>query len=226
MRVWYIESKNLRSLIGKSPSTLRRWEKEGKIKPRRSKGNQRYYTDKDLQIALNIERGGCSWRRSISNHVVESKTDCGKIIVYCRVSSRGQNPELQHQIVAMEEFCRGQGLAVDEWVSEIGGGLYFKRKKFLKLMRQIRLGEVETVVLAHKDRLARFAYDFIEEFASWYGCKIVIANQESLSPQREMVEDLMAIIHTFSCRLYGLRSYKKQIKKIAEISIDSTDFTK
>lgn len=202
--------KEFAKLIGKSPSTLRRWEAEGKIKPKRSKGNQRYYTDKDLHTALNIE---CD-------------KPCGKVIVYCRVSSRGQNPELKHQITAMEEFCRGRGLAVDEWVSEIGGGLNFKRKKFLKLMRQIRLGEVETLVVAHKDRLARFAYDFIEEFASWYGCEIVIANQESLSPQREMVEDLMAIIHTFSCRLYGLRSYKKQIKKIAEISLDSTDLTK
>nr|MDJ0536940.1 hypothetical protein [Xenococcaceae cyanobacterium MO_207.B15] len=67
---------------------------------------------------------------------------------------------------------------------------------------------------------------FIEEFASWYGCEIIIANQESLSPQREMVEDLMSIIHTFSCRLYGLRSYKKQIKKIAEASIDLIDCPK
>ncbi len=126
----------------------------------------------------------------------------------------------------MEEFCRGRGLAVDEWVKEIGGGLNFKRKKFLKLMRQIRLGEVETLVIAHKDRLARFAFDFIEEFTTWYGCQIVVANQESLSPQQEMVEDLMSIIHGFSCRLYGLRNYKKQIKKIASISIDSTDLTK
>ncbi len=96
-------------------------------------------------------------------------------------------------------------------------------------MRQIRLGEVETLVIAHKDRLARFAYDFIEEFASWYGCKIIIANQsinqESLSPQKEMVDDLMAILHTFSCRLYRLKSYKKPIKKIAKISLDSTDLT-
>ena len=82
------------------------------------------------------------------------------------------------------------------------------------------------MVVAHKDRLARFSYEFIEEFASWYECEIIIANQESLSPQKEMVEDLMAIIHTFSCRLYGLRSYKKQIKKIAEISLDSTNITK
>jgi len=37
-------------------------------------------------------------------------------------------------------------------------------------------------------------------------------NQESLSPQQEMVEDLLAIVHTFSCRLYGLRKYKKALK--------------
>jgi predicted site-specific integrase-resolvase len=126
----------------------------------------------------------------------------------------------------MEEFCRGRGLAVDEWIEEIGGGLNFKRKKFLKLMRQIRLGEVNILVVAHKDRLARFAYDFLEEFASWYGCEMVVANQESLSPQAEMVEDLMSIVHTFSCRLYGLRNYKRQIKKVASISLDSTDLTK
>lgn len=197
--------KEFAKLIGKSPSTLRRWEREGKIKPSRSQGNQRYYTDKDLQTALNIES-------------IEQK---GGVLVYCRVSSRGQLPELNHQVTAMEEFCRGAGLPVDEWVKEVGGGLNFKRKKFLQVMRQIRLGEVSNLVVAHKDRLSRFAFDFIEEFASWYGCKITVANQESLSPQQEMVEDLMAIIHTFSCRLYGLRNYKKQIKEIASITLES-----
>ena len=89
----------------------------------------------------------------------------------------------------MEEFCLGRGLAIDEWVSEIGGGMNFKRKKFLKLMRQIRLGEVSNIVIAHKDRLVRFSYEFIEEFGSWYGCEIIVANQESLSPQEELVND-------------------------------------
>lgn len=45
------------------------------------------------------------------------------------------------------------------------------------------------------------------------GCEIVVVNQESLSPQQEMVEDLMAIVHTFSCRLYGMRKYHKVIKE-------------
>jgi len=50
------------------------------------------------------------------------------------------------------------------------------------------------------------------------GCEIKVVNQEYLSPQQEMVADLMAIIHTFSCRLYGLRQYKKKIKTMIEAS--------
>ena len=74
-------------------------------------------------------------------------------------------------------------------------------------------GEVETIIVAHKDRLCRFAFDFIVQIADLNDCDIVIANQEFLSPQNELVEDLMAIIHCFSCRLYGLRNYSKEIKE-------------
>jgi predicted site-specific integrase-resolvase len=120
----------------------------------------------------------------------------------------------------MEQYCLSSGIAVDDWVKEIGGGLNFKRKQFLSLMKSIRMGEVEHLLIAHKDRLVRFGFDFIDEFSSWYGCQITVVNQESLSPQQEMVEDLMAIIHCFSCRLYGLRSYKKQLNKIISESIN------
>jgi predicted site-specific integrase-resolvase len=187
-------------LIGKSTSTLRRWDREGVLSPKRTPGNQRYYTDEDLRYILSSEK---------------TQTP-RKTVVYCRVSSSGQRDDLASQVKAMETYCLGAGIAVDEWLNEIGGGLNFKRKVFLKLMKSIRMGEVEHLLIAHKDRLARFAFELIEELASWYECKITVVNQESLSPQQEMVEDLMSIIHTFSCRLYGLRNYKKQIRKIAE----------
>jgi predicted site-specific integrase-resolvase len=187
-------------LIGKSTSTLRRWDREGVLSPKRTPGNQRYYTDEDLRYILSSEK---------------TQTP-RKTVVYCRVSSSGQKDDLASQVKAMETYCLGAGIAVDEWLNEIGGGLNFKRKVFLKLMKSIRMGEVEHLLIAHKDRLARFAFELIEELASWYECKITVVNQESLSPQQEMVEDLMSIIQTFSCRLYGLRNYKKQIRKIAE----------
>jgi putative resolvase len=92
----------------------------------------------------------------------------------------------------------------------------FRREKFLALVERIERGEVGRLVIAHKDRLVRFGFDFFEWFAERHGCKIIVANQESLSPQQEMVQDLMSIVHCFSSRLYGLRSYKKRIKEAAE----------
>ncbi len=80
---------------------------------------------------------------------------------------------------------------------------------------------MKVLVVAHKDRLCRFAFDFIEELAKSYGCEIIVANQENLSPQQELVEDLMAIIHCFSCRLYGLRSYSTDITNKLKKTIDN-----
>lgn len=182
--------------IGRSASTVRRWEREGRIVARRTASGQRYFTDADVRHVLQPGFGEAA----------------RKTIVYCRVSSPGQKEDLASQVEAMEEFCRGRGLAVDEWVREIGGGMNLKRKKFLAVMDAIERGEVGTLVIAHKDRLARFGFEYLEYVASKNGCTVLVANQESLSPQEEMVQDLLAIVHTFSCRLYGLRKYEKTLK--------------
>jgi predicted site-specific integrase-resolvase len=184
--------------IGKSTSTLRRWDTEGLLVAKRMPSGHRYYDESDVKKMLGYKE-------------VERKT-----IVYCRVSSHNQKDDLKSQVTAMEQFCLSSGLTVDEWIQEIGGGMNFKRKKFLSLMSRISTGEIKQLVVAHKDRLCRFGFDYFEHMATENGCDIKVVNQESLSPQQEMVEDLMAIIHTFSCRLYGLGKYEKKIKKLIE----------
>jgi len=186
--------------IGKSTSTLRRWDREGKLPAKRSVGGHRYYDESDVRLALGIE--------------MPEKDK--KIVVYCRVSSRSQMSDLKSQIESMRLFCLSTGVAVDEWIEEIGGGMNFKRKKFLSIIDRIERGEISKLVIAHKDRLIRFGFDFFFIFAQKHGCQIIVVNQEQLSPQQEMVEDLMAIVHCFSSRLYGLRNYKNKIKELAE----------
>ena len=137
----------------------------------------------------------------------------GGTVVYCRVSRRRRQADLQRQVAAMETYCLGADVAVDEWLSEIGGGLDFKRQVFLQLMERIEKREVSHLLIAHQDRLTRFGFDWFEHFAQRHDCTLTVVNQESLSPQEEMVEDLMAIVHTFSRRLSGLRSYQKPLRE-------------
>lgn len=191
-------------LIGVSVKTLQRWDVSGKLPAKRTLSGHRFYTEDDLKIAQGLK----------------PTENSRKTVVYCRVSSSGQKPELKNQILAMESFCLGRGLAVDDWISEIGGSLNFRRKKFLSIMMSMLKGEISIIVIAHKDRLCRFAFEFIHELAQSVGCEIIVANQESLSPQQELVEDLMSIIHCFSCRLYGLRNYSKEIKDNIHKAID------
>lgn len=163
---------------------------------KRTASGQRYFDESDVLTAL---RPG-----------FEPSTR--STVVYCRVSSPGQKDDLASQVAAMEMFCLGAGIAVDEWISEIGGGMDLSREKFLALMDRIEGGEITRLVIAHKDRLARFGFDLIEHVAGRHGCEIVIANIDMLSPQQELVEDLLAIVHTFSHRLHGLHHYEKKLR--------------
>ena len=135
-----------------------------------------------------------------------------KTLVYLRVSNQAQKPDLENQRRALEVFCAARGLTVDDWIAEIGGGLNFKRPKFLSIVDAILAGEVATLVIAHKDRLVRFGYELLTHLCVSHQCAVLVLNQETLSPEQEMIQDLLAIVHCFSSRLYGLRNYRSALK--------------
>lgn len=183
-------------LIGKSVQTLQRWDREGILKAYRTKTNRRYYTHEQYL-----------------EYIGQKATPEKKIVVYCRVSGNNQKSDLKNQKRALEQFCAANGIAVSEWLTDTGSGLNYTRKNFLHLMEMVERGEVAKIIVAHKDRLVRFGFEWFERFCKNHGTEIIVMNQESLSPQEEMVQDLLSIIHCFSSRLYGLRKYKKKIKE-------------
>lgn len=184
-------------MIGKSVGTLQRWDNEQILIANRSPTNRRYYTHEQYLNYLGI------------------KADTHKkVIVYYRVSSVNQRPDMERQRQALETFCLAAGYAVDEWVNDVGSGLNFKRKNFNMIMNMIESGQVSKLIIAHKDRFVRFGFDWFETFARSHGTEIIVMNNESLSPQEEMVKDLLSIVHCFSSRLYGLRKYKNKIKEV------------
>jgi predicted site-specific integrase-resolvase len=198
-------------LINRSVKTLQKWDRLGKLKAHRTATNRRYYTHDQYLEYMGI---------------VQKNALPKKIIVYSRVSSANQKDDMKSQRQALETFCAARGLAVDEWFQDIGSGLNYKRKNFTKLMNLVETGEISTLIIAHKDRLVRFGFEWFQYFCEKPGTQIVVMNQETLSPEPEMTQDLISIIHTFSCRLYGLRKYKKIIKQAADDSIKPQDTDK
>jgi len=193
----------LAELLGVSVKTLHRWDANGKLKALRTPGNQRYYNESHL------------------NKIRGIKPEARKIVVYTRVSSYAQKPELEAQKAAMSQFCTARGVIVDEIIAEIGGGLNFKRKKFLKLLTEVQRGLVSQIYVAHKDRLCRFAFELVEWICETNDTTLIVVNDATLSPQQEIVEDLMAIVHCFSCRLYGKGNYEKDLQKDLDKNLDT-----
>ncbi|MXZ40427.1 MAG: IS607 family transposase [Caldilineaceae bacterium SB0666_bin_21] len=185
--------------IGVHKNTVKSWSGSGKLSDRRPPAGHRHCTDADVDRHFGVKRKDGKGRRTV---------------VYGRVSRRAQRDDLRSQQQAMETFCPGAGLAVDEWRTEIGG-MNFQRPVFRTLMEWIEHRELGLLPVAHQDRLCRFGFDGFSYFAETHGCEIRVVNQPSLSPPADLVEDLMAVVHTFSCRPYGLRRYRKQIREAA-----------
>ena len=183
--------------VNVSVKTIQKWDRHGILPAKRTITNRRYYTDDDLAEALRLPRRQ-KQRRTVAD---------------CRVSSQAQKPDLANQHRLLEQYCCELGIQVDEWITEIGGGMNFKRKHFLRLVDAILEGAVERIVLAHQDRLARFAYSLLVHLCETHHCELVVMNTEQVSPEQELVQDLITITHCLSSRLDGLRNYRKALEK-------------
>ena len=196
-------------MIGVSVKTLQRWDNEGKLKAYRTPTNRRYYTHKQYV-----------------DYIGDSNTKHGKTIIYTRVSTANQKDDLQNQVEFLKQYANAKGIIVDEIFEDIGSGLNYNRKKWNKLIEDCMLGLVKTVIVAHKDRFIRFGYVWFERFLKSNGVEIIVVNNEKTSPEQELVNDLISIIHVFSCRIYGLRKYKKQIEGDEQIAKELQDRNK
>jgi predicted site-specific integrase-resolvase len=133
-----------------------------------------------------------------------------KNICYCRVSSNKQKEDLQRQIEYMKNKYPNH-----EIISDIGSSLNMNRKGLAKLIDMAINGEINELVIAYKDRLARFGYDMIENLIIKYSNgKIVTLNSDiEKTPSEEISEDILAIMNVYVAKINGLRKYKKQIKE-------------
>lgn len=127
-------------------------------------------------------------------------------ICYCRVSSKKQFNDLDTQITFMQKQFPNCTI-----VSDIGSGINWKRKGFISILEQSMQGNIKKIIIAHRDRLCRFAFEFVEWLFNKYGVELMVLNKEDKNTTKnELAEDLLSIIHIFSCRENGKRRYSRK----------------
>lgn len=187
--------------LGVTVKTLQRWDNSGVFKARRTPTNHRYYTDEDI-----LKYQGLSL-----------DTPKRKTVAYVRVSSHGQTSDLKHQIGFIRNFVNARGEILDAIIEEFDSGLNFNRPKWNELLQEVMRDEVDKIYVTYKDRFVRFGFEWFESLCNKHQTEIIVLNNETTSPEKELIEDLTSIVEEFSYRLGGLRKYKKALKEEKEV---------
>lgn len=141
-----------------------------------------------------------------------SNTNDNSCVIYCRVSNHSRKNELQYQIDRCEEFCRARGLSITKIYKEIASGMNDKRKEFTKMLDS----NPSIIVVENKDRLTRFGFNYLDKLLNKLNCKIIVIN-EAHEDEQDLIKDMISIVTSFCCRLYGLRRSKNKILKLKEV---------
>ncbi|MCG2871659.1 MAG: IS607 family transposase [Sulfolobales archaeon] len=201
----YLTPSEVAEIFGMSRSGVIKWIREGKIKA--------------------IEVNG-RWRIPYSEieRLLSGGGKVKQVALYARVSSNKQKDDLERQLVALREWVRKtlEGVSVIE-VKDIGSGLKEDRRGLKKLIELAKKRQIDAVVVAYKDRLTRFGFEYLVELFKAYGVNVIVAFQEEPKDyMQELVEDFVEIVRSFASRIYGHRSprYEKVMKCVEDVEKD------
>ena len=204
----WITTKKTTELLSITTKTLRIWDQESKIRTIRTPSNQRRYNLSDIQYIIN----------GYNNTTKKEK------ICYCRVSSKKQMDDLERQ----KDFFRSR-YPEHILVTDIGSGINWKRKGLKTILDKSMRGDISEVVVAHRDRLCRFAFELLEWIFSTNKVRLLVLNEnKEQSSNQELSDDILSIIHVYSCRKMGRRRYTNKentdiSKPKSEKNIDAMD---
>jgi putative resolvase len=195
------------AMLGVHPDTLRRWDDEGRLVAERTLGNHRRYK---LSVVEALQGQG----------VTEGGEAEVRAAAYCRVSSHDQKAkgDLERQVGRVTTHCVEQGYKLVAVLEDVGSGMSENRPRLRKLFKLINDHKIDRVVVEHKDRLSRFGFGLLEAYFNSHGVGIEWTDEvlgKSYDAERELVEDILSLMASFSARIYGKRSAenRKRAKK-------------
>jgi putative resolvase len=190
--------------LGLHPFTVRKWIKQGKI--------HAVWVGQEARVPRSeIER-------------LVGKPDGRLLVLYGRVSGQGQKDDLDTQLARLQAWANreraGKSILV---LSDIGSGLKASRKHLQRLLKLVREDQVAEIVVTYSDRLTRFGHEYLQVLFDSFSVTLTILEPgEDKTPEQELTDDLLALIASFSGRLYGMRSHKqKELLQCAQAVINN-----
>lgn len=153
-------------LIGKSVSTLQRWDKNKTLVADRSATNRRYYTEKHYHQLFTLKK-------------VHRK----KIVAYLRVRSAKNRALINQQKQIIESYADSANITIDDWIEDVGLIINHTRDGFLQLMDAVESHSVEVIIFTSKDRLAIHSYDWFARYCYQHGTKIINLELNNLTKE-------------------------------------------
>ena len=199
----YISIDEASKITGLSIQTIRKLGDKKQIKCFKTPSGHRRFNKQDLEKFCDPDSFN------------EKDSENTKInYIYTRVSSKKQLDDLSRQVEYIQK--RKPEYSSYTTISDIASGINFKRKGLQTILDSCIQGVIGEVVITHRDRLSRFGFDLVKIIIEKAGGAITILDDEkNKSSEQELAEDLLSIIHIYSCRQMGKRSYKiKQSKSI------------
>jgi len=135
-----------------------------------------------------------------------------KVAIYARVSSAERKENLERQAERLMQYSTVRGYQVAQVVKEIASGVNDSRPKLLSLLRDI---SITRIVVEHKDRLTRFGFRYLETLLENQGRTIEVVNVAE-NDKEDLLADLVAIVYSFTARLYGQRRAKRKTEAFVE----------
>ena len=184
----YVRPKDACELLRVDTTTLRRWDKTGKIKSIRTPGGSRRY---DIE--------------SVAGFIQQNERYA---VCYARVSSAKQHDDLTRQIEFLQHEHPGTCV-----ISDIGSGINFNRPGFSRLMDEVTKERIQTVFITYRDRLARIGIELVTKIFRRFNVELVVHHDSSETPDKELTEDIISVITSFAGRMHGLRRYAVQMQE-------------
>ena len=202
----YITGKEATEKLGVHQRTLYQWDKKGWIETIRTDGNKRLYN-----VDKYLREKKCNNDVDCIKNLDNIDNIKGKLkISYVRVSSQGEKDDLERQKKQMKELYPEHIM-----IEDIGSGVNLNKRGIRKIINLAIDGRIEELVVAYKDRLARFGYELIEDLITTYskGKIIVINKKKDIKAEEELAYDVIQIMNVFTAKMNGLRKYNKKQKE-------------